>query len=354
MIARLVLVCSIALALPGQERNTSLTFENIESLFRNRLPDERLAIEIRERGVDPPLLWREVQRLRELGIGPATSSALERFVEPSTLTIVVEPPLAGLPVSVASGGSGLPEPDRNGITDSSGRVTIDGLRPGMYRLNLKPPATHRYVEREIIVDSEQAVERITLVAAPAMLSVLTQDARVEIRLFGSYKSPFRGVEVPAGTYIISVHKPNHIAYSTQISLEPGEQRLLAPVLKREPARYPVVHRHNWARCWGTLLIFDDTIEYRQLGKHSAFSGSKLTGKDGKHSFEVPVTQILEVGEWSPNQLKIVLKDGSKWHFAHGVLKTATESDAISLEEFVDVRPIAPVIESIRRAQRVGQ
>jgi len=337
-----VLAASLVLVSRGQERKIPLTLQSIESLVRDRLPDETLAVEVRERGVDPLLRWREVQRLRDLGIGAATISALERFVQPSPLTFIVEPPMAGLAVSVASGGFSMAQPNRTGTTDSTGRVVIDGLRPGAYRVNLTPPATHRFIEREIVLSDEGSVEHIALVPAPGRLSVLVQDARVEIRSLGSYNGPLRNLEVPAGTYAVSVSRADHLTYTTSISVGPGEEKSLTPTLKRNPIQYQVVHRHNWARCWGTLLISDETLKYQQ------------GGGPGKDSFEAPTTQILSVNQWSTNQFEIVLKDGRKFHFAHGVLRTGTKSTGVMLEDIVDVRPIDPVIEAIRRVQQTAQ
>jgi hypothetical protein len=339
-VAIFVLAASIVLISHGQERKAPLTPQNIESLIRDRLPDEALAIEIRDRGVAPLLRWRDVRRLRALGIGPAVISALERFVEPLTLTLLVEPPMAGLVVSVAT--VGVAQPDRGGTTDSTGRVVIDGLRPGAYRVNLTPPRTHRFAEREILIGDEGSVEHIALMPAPARLSVLIQDARVIIGSLGSYNGPLRNLEISPGTYPVSVSRPGHLTYTTSVSVEPGEEKVLTPALKREPIQFPVVHHHKWARCWGTLLISDDFLAYRQ------------SGGPGKDSFEVSTTQILSVGQWSKNQFEIVLKDRRKLHFAHGVLKTQTKEMAIMLEDIVDVRPIGPVIEAIRRVQQTAR
>lgn len=335
-VATVVLASSLVLILRGQERKAPLTLQSIESIVRDRLlPDETFAIEIRERGVDPLLRWREVQRLRDLGSGSATIAELERFVQPLSLTLIVEPPMAGVTVSVASVGFRTARPDRARATDSTGTVVIDGLRPGAYRVNLTPPRTHRFAEREIVIGDEGSVERIALASAPATLSVLIQNARVTIGSVGSYNGPLRNLEVSAGTYAVSVSKSGHLTYTTSISVGPGEEKSLTPTLKREPVQYPVVHRHNWGRCWGTLLISDDTLEYR------------CSGKD---SFEVPTNQISSVQQWSPNQFEVALKDGRKFHFAHGVMRAQPKEMAMTVQDLVDVRPVGPVIEAIRRVQ----
>ena len=228
--------------------------------------------------------------MRDIGIGLATVSALERYVQALSLTLIVEPALAGLKVSVVSSGFGTSLADRTGTTDSAGRVLIDGLRPGAYRVSLTPPPTHRFIGREVVLGDEGSVERLTLLAAPAKLSIPIQNARVTIGSAGSYSGPVRNLELPPGTYPVSVSKVGYLDYTASITVGPGEEKSLTPSLKREPMQYPVIHRHNWGRCWGTFLVSDDRLEYQQ------------SGSSGKDSFEVPTTQISSVSQWSQNQL----------------------------------------------------
>ena len=337
-VTTIVIAASLVLVSRGQERKPPLTLQSIELLVRD-LPDERLAVEVRQRGVAPLIRWREVQRLRNLGIGPATLSALEPFVQPLTLTLIVEPPMAGLAVSITSRGSNIVTSNRIGTTDSTGTAVIDGLRPGAYRVNVTPPQTHRFIEREIVLSDEGSLEHITLMPAPARLSVLVHDAKVAIRSLGSYNGPVRNLEVPAGTHEVSVSKAGHLTYTTSLTVTPGEEISIAPTLKREPVQYPVVHRHNWGRCSGTLIVSDDILKYQQ------------SDSPGADSFEVQTTHISKVTQWSENQLEILLTDGRKLHFAHGVMKpTDKRVSGVMLKDHVDLRPIRPVIEAIQRAQ----
>jgi hypothetical protein len=103
-----------------------------------------------------------------------------------------------------------------------------------------------------------------------------------------------------------------------------------------PMKFPVVHRHNFGRCSGTLEVSKETLKYQQ------------EGSSGKHSFELPITQVSGVSQWSNNYLEIVLKDGRKLHFAHGVLSNRT---GLRLEDIMDLLPIEPMIEAIRGAIR---
>lgn len=287
-VAKLVLAASFVFVSLGQERKVPLTLQSIESLVRDRLlPDETLAVEIRERGIDPLLQWRDVERLRNSGSGQATISALEHFVQPITLTLILEPPLAGLAMSVVSRGFGMVQSSRTGTTDSTGKAIIGGLRPGAYRVNLTPPPTHRFMEREIVLSDEGSVEHIALVPAPAKLSVLIQDARVEIGPLGSYNGPLRDLEIPAGSYAVSVSKAGHVTYTTSIAVGLGEEKSLTPTLKRNPLLLvaelkPLLERGNYAafRERAEAVIDSDAeqlIDVKLLHHHaSGFHESQLT------------------------------------------------------------------------------
>lgn len=336
-VTAIIIAATLVLPLRGQERKPPLTPQGVESLVRD-LPDDRLAVEVRERGVSPLLPWRDVQRLRALGIGPATLSALDRFFQPLSLTVVVEPPLPDIPVSLTSKGGTVVPSIRSTTTGPHGTAVIDGLRPGSYRMTLTPPRTQRFVERDIEIGYDNSREQINLAAAAGRLTVLVQDARLSVSSLGSYDGPVRNLEVPAGTYELSVAKSGYLPYSTSITVAPGEDKSIAPTLKRQPVQYPVVHRHNWGRCWGTLIVSDDSLTYQQ------------SGGPGTDSLDVPTNQVSKVSQWSTNQFEILLKDGRKLHLAHGALKPADKTKSgVTLEDIVDVRPIGPVIEAIQRA-----
>jgi hypothetical protein len=209
-------------ALPSQERKTPLTPKQVESLVRD-LPDARLAEEIRTRGIDPPISSSDLQRLRFAGAGSNTQSALMNFLVRSPLTIIVNPMVRDVMVTVE---------DHNAVTDSNGRAIIDDLLPGTHLLVVEKPPVHPSIEQRFVLAEGGSMVRVSLRTATGKISVMTdnREARLEIRSRGTFSLPLREFELPAGTYSVVVTAPNYLPYSAEVEVLPGPTKVLQPTL----------------------------------------------------------------------------------------------------------------------------
>src|ERR1039458_9665691 len=204
-----------------QERISPLTSREVEELIRARMPDAQLAVEIRRLGIEPLLTNRDVGRLRGVGAGPQTQEALERYLQPSPLIVISQPPVEGLVVTVAN---------RSVSTNADGKATIAGLAPGSYTLVVEKPPAYPRAEYQVSLADGGSQERVTVRPAPGKLNVLVENATIEVSSRGTYSAPLRELELPAGTYSVSVKAPQHLPSSTSVTVEPGETYTLRPVL----------------------------------------------------------------------------------------------------------------------------
>ena len=188
--------------LPSQERRAALTIRQVESLVSD-LPDARLAEEIRSRGIDRPITSSDLQRLRVAGAGSNTQSALVKFFVRSPLTVTVNPMVRDTRVTVD---------DHNAVTDSDGRVTIDGLAPGAHLLVVEKPPAHPRIEQRIVLAEGGSMVRVSLRTATGKVTVTTdnREARIEIRDRGTFSLPLRDFELPAGTYAVIITAPMYV------------------------------------------------------------------------------------------------------------------------------------------------
>src|ERR1017187_5365930 len=197
----------------AQERTLPLTNREVEELIRVRMPDAQLAVEIRRLGIEPLLTHRDAGRLRDVGAGPQTQAALERYVQPSPLIVISEPPVEGLVVTVGN---------RSVSTNADGQATIAGLAPGSYRLIVEKPPAYLRAEHQVSLAEGGSQERVTLRPAPGKLNVIVENAMVEVSSRGTYTAPVRELELPAGTYSVSVKAPQYLPNSTSVTVGPGE------------------------------------------------------------------------------------------------------------------------------------
>ena len=221
-ITLILLGATVSPYLHAQERKAALTTRDIEALVR-LLPDARLAEEIRTRGIDPPVSAADFHRLRSAGAGPNTQAALMTFLLRSPLTIAVNPSAPDVTVTVA---------DRSVTTDSSGRVTIDGLAPGSYVIAVEKPPVHPRIEQRIYLAEGGSTVRLSLRTATGKITVIAdgRDARIEIRNRGSFTSPLRDFELPAGTYSVVVTAPTYLPYTAEVEVLPDQTKVIQATL----------------------------------------------------------------------------------------------------------------------------
>src|SRR5437870_2889386 len=140
---RIFSIFALAILLPtaySQVQKKPLSLEDVRSLI-SELPDLTLAEEVGDRGVSPLFSRSELRRLSDDGVGPATRAALERFVRLSTLTVILDPPTAGIAVTVGG---------RTKTSDAGGEAKFD-LDADAYTIYIEPPMMYRTAQQRVSV-----------------------------------------------------------------------------------------------------------------------------------------------------------------------------------------------------------
>jgi hypothetical protein len=210
-----VLLVAFGGAVSAQDNKRPLTVDDVEELIRLRLPDARLAIEVRQRGVARLLTHTELRRLRDMGAGPESQAALERFLQLSPLIVITQPPIEGLRVTIG---------ENSVLTNAEGQATITGLVPASYTVIMEKPPAYPRTERRVFLAEGGSREYVTLRPAPGKLDVLVdiEGALIEISSRGTYRAPVRELELPPGTYAVSIRAPLFLPYRTSATVEAGQ------------------------------------------------------------------------------------------------------------------------------------
>jgi hypothetical protein len=270
-ITLVLVIVAISPHLRSQERRSALSSRQVEVLVRD-LPDARLAEEIRTRGIDPPLTAADFQRLRAVGAGPNTQAALMNFLVRSPLTISVNPVVRDVTVTVG---------DHIVATDSTGQATIDGLPPGAYVVVVEKPPVHPRIEQRIYLAEGGSTVRVSLRTATGKMTVVAanRDARIEIRDKGSFSSPLRDLELPAGTYSVVVTAPTYLPYNAEVEVLPDQTKVVqATLLPDRPAmaRFVEANSENLTAELRGLLERGESDAFRTKAKVILeYSGDKL-------------------------------------------------------------------------------
>jgi hypothetical protein len=96
----------------------------------------------------------------------------------------------------------------------------------------KPPAYPR-TERRILLAEGGSREYVRLRPVPAKLNIElnVEDALVEISSLGTYRAPVRELELPPGTYAVSIRAPLFLPYRTSVTVDAGQLSTLEAKLE---------------------------------------------------------------------------------------------------------------------------
>ncbi len=121
-----------------------------------------------------------------------------------------------------------------GVTDSTGAMSVLGLKPGRYTLTIQKP-NHRDEQRTItLIGVSNQTETFFLTPLPGRLTVTptVTGATIEVSNLGTFPDRIADMSLAPSSYQITVSKPGYRAVTREVTISPGQPFVLPVTLEK--------------------------------------------------------------------------------------------------------------------------
>ncbi|MCA1558407.1 MAG: PEGA domain-containing protein, partial [Acidobacteria bacterium] len=194
-------------------------FQGEDAGRRSNVPKTAKPPEVRPAKPDPVVSKREPKQ---------TTRTQQRQQRPS--------PYASLSITAPQGSSVLINGNVRGSTDGGGQFYLGNLKPGAYTIVVRK-AGYRDAQNTISLSGGQASAlNFDLTPIPGTLSITTNasGAQIEVQNYGSYTDRISSMELPPGTYQISISKPGYRTLAREVQVKSGEDSYVPITLEPVP------------------------------------------------------------------------------------------------------------------------
>lgn len=204
------------------QKKKPLSLLQIQKLITAGTPDDVIAGEIGDRGINFGLDNPTIASLAKRGAGPRTVGALTVYLPKGSIVISSSPSESRV----------LVDDSFLGQTDAAGMLKLTNVPAGQHKITIR---NSRYREGVFVVnleanEEEHVTARLELVVG--FLSVDTmRSARIEISGIGRFDGPLNRLEIPAGAYAVTVSRPLHFSATKDITVATGKETSLSVALE---------------------------------------------------------------------------------------------------------------------------